>query len=393
MDIEQIKQDAAELMEWMRHIRRTIHRRPEAGFQEFETSALIKAKLDELHIPFRDKVAETGVIAHLDRRTDTNDRCVALRADMDALPLNEETGLDFASEIPGMMHACGHDGHVAMLLGAAAILKKVLFNGKIKFIFQPAEEGEGGATRMIAEGALHGVDQIFGGHIDRHFPTGTLSVQPGLICAYTDTFRIDILGRGGHAARPHEAVDSVVVASHLVISLQSLVSRELNPAYPSVITIGSISGGSAPNIIAEKAELMGTIRTTHPDIRDKVIEGIRRMVRATGDLFNASTSITFVKGYPPVINDTVAAETARRAARFVVGEDNVLTQTHPSLGGEDFSFYLEKIPGCFVRFGACKKGHEFIPAHSSRFDFDEEVMRTGAAFLACVALEALEQPE
>lgn len=375
-------------MPWMRDIRRTIHRHPESGFQEFRTAALIMERLEGLGISFRHGVAETGVVAELCGKEDTG-RCVALRADMDALPLTEETGLSFASEVPGMMHACGHDGHVAMLLGAAAILKKVPFNSRIRLIFQPAEEGSGGASRMIEQGVLEGVDFIFGGHIDRHYPTGTISAQPGLICAYTDTFRIDILGKGGHAARPHEAVDSVVAASHLVISLQTLVSRELDPLYPSVITVGSISGGSAPNIIAERAMLRGTIRTTHPNIRENVLEAIKRMVNATGELFAADASITFEDRYPPVINDVRAAETARRVAELVVGKERVLTQAHPSLGGEDFSFYLEKIPGCFVRFGACKQGHEYIPAHSSRFDFDEDVMQTGAAFLACVALKAL----
>ena len=392
MDTEQIKKQAAELMPWMREIRRAIHRHPEPGFREFRTAALVMQSLEGLGISFRHPVAETGVVAELCGSHD-NGHCVALRADMDALPLMEETGLAFSSEVPGMMHACGHDGHVAMLLGAASILKKERFNGKIRLIFQPAEEGSGGASRMIQEGVLDGVELIFGGHIDRHYQTGTICAQSGLICAYTDTFRIDILGRGGHAARPHEAVDSVVAASHLVISLQTLVSRELNPLYPSVITVGSISGGSAPNIIAEQASLRGTIRTTHPDIREKVIGAIRRMVKATGELFGAECSINFEDCYPPVINDADAAKIARSAAEIVAGPERVLTEAHPSLGGEDFSFYLQKIPGCFVRFGACRKGYEYIPAHSSRFDFDEDVMQTGASFLACAALMSLEKLE
>ena len=392
MSFEYIGKEAKALLPWMTEIRRAIHRHPEPGFKEYKTAQLITSRLSGLGIDYKKGIAETGVVACLEKggpRADKPVGCVALRADMDALPLTEETGLPFASQVPGMMHACGHDGHVAMLLGAASILKKIHFNGKLKFIFQPAEEGTGGASRMIEEGVLDDVDLIFGGHIDRHYPTGTISVQPGLICAYTDTFRIDIVGRGGHAARPHEAVDSVVVASHLVISIQTLVSRELNPLYPSVITVGRISGGSAPNIIAERATLRGTIRTTHPDIRAKVLESIKRMVHATGELFNADISISFEDVYPPVINDQRAAGIARRAAEKIVGGEKVLTQSYPSLGGEDFSFYLEKIPGCFVRFGACRKGWEHIPAHSSRFDFDEEAMITGAAFLASTAIEAL----
>ncbi len=392
MTFNKIKKEAEKLLPWMIDIRRKVHRHPEPGFREYRTAALITGELSGLGISFEDRIAETGIVATINKGETggQNRRCIALRADMDALPLKEETGLPFASQVPGMMHACGHDGHVAMLLGAASILKNIQFDGKIKFIFQPAEEGTGGASRMIQQGVLRGVDMIFGGHLDRHYPTGTISAQPGLICAYTDTFRIDIVGKGGHAARPHEAVDSVVAASHLVLSLQTLVSRELNPSYPSVITVGKISGGSAPNIIAESAELRGTIRTTHPDIRNKVLESIRRMTRATGELFNASVTITFEDVYPPVINDEQAAEIAVRAASRIAGEKNVLPQRHPSLGGEDFSFYLEKVPGCFVRFGACRKGWEQIPAHSSRFDFDENAMSTGAAFLAAVAVEALE---
>lgn len=395
-----VMEEAKRLLPWMRELRRAIHRHPEPGFREFKTASLLSARLDEAGIPHTRGIAGTGIVADISRGSSSaapsglqggTQPCVALRADMDALPLLEETGLPFSSTIPGMMHACGHDGHCAMLAGAALILNNTAFDGKVRLIFQPAEEGTGGACRMIEHGVLDGVDLIFGGHIDRHFQTGAISVQEGLICAYTDTFRIDIWGKGGHAARPHEAVDSVVAASHLVISLQSLVSRELNPSYPSVITVGSISGGSAPNIIAEKARLRGTIRTTHPDIRDKVLEGIKRMVRANGELFGASSSIVFEDVYPPVINHPDATAIAREAAVLAAGEHNVVSQAHPSLGGEDFSFYLEKIPGCFVRFGACKPGHEYIPAHSSRFDFDEQAMVTGAGFLALVAMKALER--
>ena len=379
-----------ELRNWIRDIRRHIHRHPELGFQEYNTSMHIRQKLQELHIPFHFEIAGTGIIATLGDE-DPSAPCIALRADMDGLPIEEKTGLSFSSKNPGVMHACGHDGHVAMLLGAAALLKKQSIPGRVVFIFQPAEEGEGGARTMISQGALKGVDAIFGGHIDRHFEVGRIAVEPGLICAYTDSFHIKISGKGGHAAKPHETVDIIVVASLLVMSIQTLVSREINPAFPTVVTVGRIRAGSAANVIAEHAVLEGTIRATHPQARKKIIAGLTRMVKAMEDLYHAETYVEFTKGYPPVINDPTAVDIARDAASTVVNDSGVMGLPYPSLGGEDFSYYLEHVPGCFVRFGAMKKGFENAPAHSPFFDFDEKALPVGAAFLAKVALTALDR--
>ncbi len=376
------------LITWMQEIRRTIHQNPELGFQEHETAKFITGKLDELGINYITHIGGTGIVATLGD-TNMDGPCIALRADMDALPVEEQTGLPFSSKNSGVMHACGHDGHIAMVLGAASMLTKTSLPGKVILLFQPAEEGEGGAQVMIREGALECVDAIFGGHIDRHYRVGEICVQPGQICAQTDKFSITVKGRGGHAAKPHETVDSIVVASLLVMAIQTLVSREVNPSYPTVITVGRIQGGTAANVIADMAVLEGTIRTTHPKVRQQIIDGLSRMVNAMEGLHNAEATMILTEGYPPVINDVKATRIAEQAAEQTVGKEGVLGLPFPSLGGEDFSFYLKHVRGCFVRFGARKKKHESAPAHSPRFDFNEDVLPVGANFFAHVAHNAL----
>jgi len=395
LDQSQFQPDS-KLIEWMRDIRRTIHQYPELGNEEHSTQKFICDKLQELDIPFRTEGLNTGIVATIEPSvSDDSDvlPCIALRADLDALPVDEKTGLSFASKFPGVMHACGHDGHVAMLLGAASMLRHTELPGKVILLFQPAEESGEGALAMIEDGAFAGVQAIFAGHIDRHFNVGQIAAEPGLICAYTDKFEIKVCGRGGHAARPHETTDAIVVASLLVMSIQTLVSREINPSYPTVVSVGRFNGGSAYNVIAEEAVLEGTIRATHPEIRAQIIDGLKRMVRAMDGLYNAKTTLHFRKGLPPVINHPLAARLARKAAKKVVGQESVVKQRHPSLGGEDFSYFLQKVPGCLVRFGAAYPDLPNTPAHSPYFDFDEGVLPIGAAFLAEVALQALQQKE
>ncbi|WP_297057476.1 amidohydrolase, partial [Thermosulfurimonas sp.] len=240
---------------------------------------------------------------------------------------------------------------------------------------------------------LEGVKCIFGGHIDRHFRVGEIAVNEGLICAYTDRFVVELSGRGGHAAWPHEAVDAVVAGAYLVTAIQSLISREINPAYPAVITVGRFRAGSAYNVIAERAVLEGTIRTTQAESRRRIHLGLQRMVRGMEELYRVKARIEILEGYPPVINTPRETEMARAAARRVVGEEGLARMPHPSLGGEDFSFYLQEVPGCFVRFGARKAGLENVPAHSPRFDFDERVLPIGARFFFEVAHIALKEAE
>ncbi|RJQ17938.1 MAG: amidohydrolase [Nitrospiraceae bacterium] len=378
-----------ELFEWMREIRRTIHQQPELGFREEKTSALISGFLEQLDIKHKTGIAKTGVVGKIivDKKAPT----VALRADMDALPVIESTGLTFSSKTPGVMHACGHDGHVAIMLGAAAILKKNPPDGNAVFIFQPSEESEGGARPMIEEGALKGVDMIFGGHIEPDFNIGEIGIKTGLHTSYTDAFEIRITGKGGHAARPHETIDAVVIASRLVMDLQTIVSRETDPFSPVVITVGYINAGTVHNVIAEKATLKGTIRTIDELTRSQMIDRIRKTASSLSLLHGADIQVVLFPGYPPVINEEKATELARDAAVDLLGEKNVVSIPLPGLGGEDFAYYLHKVPGCFVRLGGARKGAEIVESHSPRFDFDEEVLRVGAAYFSELVRYALKK--
>ncbi|HEB78309.1 MAG TPA: amidohydrolase, partial [Methylothermaceae bacterium] len=283
-------------------LRRMFHREPELAFEEVETARKIMAELDRLGIPYHYQGKGGGVIATIEGARGADLPVVALRADMDALPGNEATGLPFASRIPGKMHACGHDAHMTMVLGAAALLRQSPPPGKVLLVFQPAEEKGGGARVILKSGVLDGVQAIFGGHVTHHYRVGEIMIGDGVITAQSDSFTIHIRGRGGHGARPHEAIDAVVIAGSLITTVQTLVSREIDPLHPSVITIGRIQAGSAPNVIAAEAVLEGTIRTTQPEVRHHLHAGLKRMVRALGELHRAEISLEIRPGYPPVVN-------------------------------------------------------------------------------------------
>ncbi len=372
---------------WLISIRRHIHAFPEIAFEEYETSKFICSILKELKIPFKSNIAKTGVIAEIGKTT--SQKVVCVRADMDALSIEEKTGLEFSSKRPGFMHACGHDGHVAMLLGCARLLREMLpEDGLVRLLFQPAEEGKGGAKKMVEEGCVDRCIYIFGGHIDTHFKVGEIALQEGVMCAHADRLLVKIHGKGGHAARPHEAADAIVAASNFITLLQSAVNKRINPQYPAIVSVGILEAGSAPNAIADRALLRGTIRTTSDDIRQRVFQIIKDCAKAIDQAFGVTTTVSFPEHYPPVVNNKEATRIAKLAAREIVGDKAVLPYPVPSLGGEDFSFYLEKVPGCFVRFGARKQAVD-APAHSSHFDFDEGVLPVGAAFFANCVLKAL----
>ena len=364
--------------------RRDLHRHPELSWNEHRTAARVCEFLDRLGISYVSGRASTGIVAELPGTADVP--CVALRADMDALPVHEETGLSFASSTDGVMHACGHDGHTSMLLGAASLLAAELpLPAPVRLIFQPGEETGDGAKAMIEAGALDNVAMIFGGHVDRHYPVGSIVVSEGPVNASSDRFAIHIAGRGGHAARPHETVDAVVVGSLFVMAIQTIVSREVNPAHPSVVTVGRFDAGTASNVIAGEAHLLGTIRAQDPAVRASLQAAIERIARSIGQLHGAEIKVEMAFGTPPVINRDETTELARQAAISVVGRNNVLKMSTANMGAEDFAYYVQQVPGCYVRFGATRPGQEAYPAHSSKFDFDEEALAVGAAYYSAVA--------
>lgn len=370
--------------------RRDLHRHPELSNQEHRTQSRIEAYLERLGVPYR-TAAGTGVIAEFPGKISDAPRIV-LRADIDALPIYEETGLPFTSENRGVMHACGHDGHTSMLLGTASLIaedteRKV----PIRLLFQPGEEKASGAKALIAEGALDDAAMIFGGHIDRHYPLGTIVASEGVVNASSDRFIISIGGRGGHAARPHETVDAVVVGSLLVMALQTIVSREVNPAHPSVVTVGRFDAGTAGNVIAARAQLTGTIRAQDQEVREKLQESIRRISASIGQLHGASIEVEIKEGTPPVVNPAEMVSLCRRAGTAVVPEKDVRELEVANMGAEDFGYYISIIPGCYVRFGSIVSGQTPYPAHSNKFDFDERVLGIGAAYYHALAKIASKQ--
>ncbi len=371
-------------------LRRQFHERPELAFDEIETARTIMMELDRLGIPYEYGGPGGGIVGRL--AGNGPGRRIALRAEMDALPCEEATGRPFASAIPGRMHACGHDAHMAMLLGGAARLAADPPPGEVVFIFQPAEERGNGARIMVEAGALNGVDAIFAGHVTTEYPVGRVMVLEGTITAHSDRFCIEVRGESGHGARPHEAVDAVLVTGLLITSIQSLVSRYVNPLWPSVVTVGQVHAGTAANIIAGHAALDGIIRTTRPEVRREIIEGLQRTASALGELHRARIHVRIDESCPSVVNTPAETRLATEAVRDVLGESGVVVADHASMGAEDFSWFLAEAPGCYVRFGARSEAGEYIPLHSPRFDIDERVLDVAARYYEAVVRRAAGAP-
>ena len=356
--------------------RRDFHQYPELGFDEHRTSKIIGEALKEMGLAPQMNVGKTGVTADL---TFGEGPTIALRADMDALPMQEVSGLDFSSKHNGVMHACGHDGHMAMLLGAAKVLTQNgdSFNGTVRFIFQPAEEGAGGARYMIEDGCLDGVDEIYGIHVWNYQPVGEVGITDGPVLAAADMFEIKIKGIGGHGAAPQGTIDAVVVASHLVQALQTIVSRNTNPLESTVVTIGTINGGHNFNIIADEVTLSGTARAYTEENRNLIKTRMAEIIDGVAKTFGAEISFDYEDGYPPTINHTDPVNKVLKAAERVVGEKAGMP--YLSMGGEDFSYYLQKIPGCFFFVGSAPNDQKLFetPHHCSHFTMDERALLVG----------------
>ncbi len=362
-------------------LRRDLHRHPELSWKEHRTAARLVDVVKSLGAVEVRTVANTGVVARFAGR-DRHAPLVAVRGDIDALPIEEATGLPFTSTSPGVMHACGHDIHGTWAIGAALLLARQPAAGDVLVVLQPAEEVGEGAKAILDTGALDDVKAIFGGHVDRRFAVGQVVADAGPLAASADTFDIELLGKGAHGARPHESADPIVGAAALISALQTIVARRIDPAAAAVVTVGSIHAGTASNIIPERANLTGTLRATTPETRATIGNEVKRIAESIAESYRLTARVTVNLGTPPIVNPAEGSSWARQAAAAVLGEAAVVPFGLTNMGGEDFAFYLERIPGCFMRIGAREEGGERTAAHSPRFTAAEESIFVGAAVLA-----------
>ena len=373
-----IRSDVNIIHEKIINWRRDFHQYPELGFQEHRTSAKIIEILEGMGVEPKSGVGKTGLTADM---VFGEGPVIALRADMDALPIQETSDLKFSSKNSGVMHACGHDGHMAMLLGAAQLLSKTKrkFRGTVRLIFQPAEEGGGGARYMIKDGCLKDVKEIYGIHIWNYQPLGEIGIKEGPVLAAADEFDIIIEGKGGHGAAPQGTIDSIVVSSQLINSIQTIISRNTNPLESAVVTIGKIRGGDNHNIIADKVKLTGTVRAYTEKNRAMVKERLNQIIDGISKMSGAKILLKYHDGYPPTINHELPTKKVLHAAQKVVGDK--AGPLYLSMGGEDFSYYLKKIPGCFFFVGSAPNKDKVFetPHHCSHFTMDENALLVGTS--------------
>ncbi len=366
-------------------IRREIHRRPELGFEEHNTQAVVERELDALGIEHR-RIAGTGVVAIV--RGALPGHVAGLRADMDALPITEDSGEPCASEVPGKMHACGHDAHTAILLGAARTLQETreFLHGSAVLLFQPAEEGPGGALPMIEQGALDDppVEAVTMLHVDPRLRTGTVGITPGPVNAAADEFHITVRGKGGHGAWPHKAIDAIPCAAAIVLALQNVAARETDPLASIVVTVGTIEGGYRNNVIADRVFMTGTIRTHDATIRQDAETKVRRIVEGVAEAYGARAELEMIYGYPPVVNDAELAAALKTYVRDVA--EIPVESPAPTMGGEDFAYFAQRVPGVMVRLGIYNETVGSVHSgHSPQFRLDEDAIPTGIRALVAFA--------
>ncbi len=370
-------------------IRRDLHAHPELGFEETRTAGIVAERLRRLGYDVHERIAETGVVGVL--RGGKPGKTIMLRADMDALPLPEENDVPYKSTVEGKMHACGHDGHVAILLGAAELLaaRRADIGGTLVLCFQPAEEGRGGAQKMVEEGMLErfNVERAYGLHLFSLMPTGLLGFREGPFYASSDSIEITIEGFGGHGAAPHLSVDPVLVAAEFVASVQKVVSRQIDPLEPAVVTIGAIHAGTTHNVIPSTARLLGTVRAFNSEVRAKMAERIERVLRGVCEASGASYTFDYLWRYPVTSNDAEQTQYVRALAEAELGEDRCLT-SDKHMGAEDFSFFAEKVPATYFVLGCRGDGGSAFPHHHGRFDMDEAALATGVRIMTALGLDA-----
>ncbi|MTJ54316.1 amidohydrolase [Anabaena sp. UHCC 0253] len=368
-------------------IRRHIHAHPELSGQEYQTAAFIAGVLSANNLHVEEGIGKTGVIGEL-KGTQHSSQILAIRTDMDALPIQERTNLEYASRIEGVMHACGHDIHTTVGLGTAMVLAQIAdeIGGKVRFLFQPAEEIAKGAIWMVEDGVMNNVAAILGLHVFPSIPAGAIGIRYGALTAAADNLEIIIIGESGHGARPHEAIDAIWIAAQVITALQQAISRTQNPLRPVVLSIGQINGGRAPNVIADKVQLLGTVRSLHPETRDKLPHWIENIVANVCNSYNAKYQVNYHQGVPSVQNDNALTQLLQSSAEEAWSHERVQILPEPSLGAEDFSVYLEHAPGSMFRLGV---GYEDRiinhPLHHPQFEVDESAIITGVVTLAYAA--------
>jgi amidohydrolase len=370
-------------------VRRDLHMHPELGFAEHRTAGIVAARLRHLGYDVHEGIGRTGVVGVL--RGERPGRTIMLRADMDALPIVEETAHPYRSQFEGVMHACGHDGHVAILLGAAALIadRREAVRGTLCLVFQPAEEGQGGARAMIEDGLFErfGIERAYGLHLSSKYPTGVLGFREGPMYASSDSIEIDVLGVGGHGSAPHDAIDPIYTAANFVTSVQQVVSRQVDPLEPAVVSIGAIHGGTIHNVIPRTCRMLGTVRTFSEEVRERMSERIERVLRACCDASGAQYDFSYLDRYPVTANDAEQTRYAQALARATFGDERVV-EAAKLMGAEDFSFYAQRVPACFYTLGCQSGAASGHPHHSSLFDIDEAALPTGVAMMTALALDA-----